>query len=78
MLSQKLKYFRSKMSYFGGTLSKQVQLKHISCWTIFVIFQQKKSNNNDSQFSAIWITFVTFLEPFERTKLLKLGIRLKK
>ena len=37
-----------------------------SCWAIFCIFWKK----ND-YFNAIWITFCTFLEPFERTKFLR-------
>ena len=36
--------------------------------TMYVIFRKK-----NSLFSAIWITFYTFSDPFEKTKLLKFG-----
>ena len=40
---------------------------------IFVVFRKKKQQH----FNAIWTSFCTFLEPFERTKLLKFGSHLK-
>ena len=38
-----------------------------SCWAILAIFQ--KSNH----FNTIWMTFCTFLEQLEKTKLLRWG-----
>ena len=43
-----------------------------SRWAIFVIFQQKNFH-----FCAIWMTFLTIVEPFESTKLLNLKIMRK-
>ena len=44
-----------------------------SRWAIFCKFLEK-----NGYFNAIWITFRTFLEPFERTKLLRFEIQLNK
>ena len=43
-----------------------------SRWAIFKIF------GKNSYFNSIWITFRTFLEPFENTKFLRLKSQLKK
>ena len=40
--------------------------KRTSYWAIFVIF------GKNSYYNAVWITFGTFLEPFEKTKFLRL------
>ena len=66
----------------GSVLNKLVQLNRITkgvlgripqiaYWTIFVIFREKIAN------SVIWMTFHTFSETFERTKLLKIESCLK-
>ena len=71
------------MSQLGSVLSKLWQTQSYrrrgsdgslqpleATWQIF-----GKKNNH---FNAIWITFLTILEQFERTKLLNLGNPLKK
>ena len=59
----------------GTTLNKLVQLNHITLKGLgadpFPLGNFYNLLGKSSQFSAIWNTFHTFLEPFERTKLLK-------
>ena len=69
-LKQKLKRFQ-KLSKLEEVVSKLVQTKRItteglgaSRWASFCVFFLKKN----SYFNAVWITFRTCLEPFERTK----------
>ena len=61
----------------GGATSRRRQWESggeaPSRWAIFCKFLGK-----NGYFSAIWITFRTFSEPFERTKFLKFEIQLNK
>ena len=56
-------------------LNKLVQLNHITLKGLgadpFPLGNFNYLLGKSSQFSAIWNTFHTFLEPFERTELLK-------
>ena len=70
------------MRQWDSVLSKPVQLTRSkngglgsgapSRWAIFVIFLAKNSH-----FIAIWIKFRKFLEPHEKTILLRLETKLK-
>ena len=67
-LNQNLKFFSSENCNRSGVLDKLIQLKRITDGghhqSIFVFFRK-----NSSLFNAIWITFYTVLEPFEKTNI---------
>ena len=71
----KLNIFSSKNCNLSGVLNELMQLKRhkrgLPPGDFCDFFEKKKI------FYAIWITFYTFLKPFEKTKLLKFGSHLK-